>query len=171
MRITAETLDHVTATLDRVVAVADFAKHGAITDEQAAQAGFYTDEGLGSPETLLYGPDPEFQHGCDVAGAWQAHTELCSGEVEYHVGAGNDGTMTMVMRIPAADPDAAPIELTIGMNERIGCYGMTPCQHSCVRQHLCPLERRAPSAISPRVGRRNDERSKGASTTSHAAIR
>ena len=51
------------------------------------------------------------------------------------------------------------------------CYGMTPCQHSCVRQHLCPLERRAPSAISPRVGRRNDERSKGASTTSHAAIR
>ena len=32
-------------------------------------------------------------------------------------------------------------------------------------------ERRAPSAISPRVGRRNDERSKGASTTSHAAIR
>ncbi len=52
-----------------------------------------------------------------------------------------------------------------------GCYGMTPCQHSCVRQHLCPLERRAPSAISPRVGRRNDERSKGASTTSHAAIR
>ena len=27
------------------------------------------------------------------------------------------------------------------------------------------------SAISPRVGRRNDERSKGASTTSHAAIR
>ena len=122
MRITAETLDHVTATLDRVVAVADFAKHGAITDEQAAQAGFYTDEGLGSPETLLYGPDPEFQHGCDVAGAWQAHTELCSGEVEYHVGAGNDGTMTMVMRIPAADPDAAPIELTIGMNERIGLY-------------------------------------------------
>ena len=54
---------------------------------------------------------------------------------------------------------------------QMACYGMTPCQHSCVRQHLCPLERRAPSAISPRVGRRNDERSKGASTTSHAAIR
>ena len=32
-------------------------------------------------------------------------------------------------------------------------------------------ERRAPSAISPRVGRRDDERSKVASTTSHAAIR
>ena len=122
MRISGETLDHVTVTIDRLVAVGDFARHGAITDEQAAQSGFYTDEGLGSPETLLYGPEPEFQHGCDVAGAWQAHTELCSGEVEYHVGAGNDGTMTMVMRIPAADPDAAPIELTIGMNERVGLH-------------------------------------------------
>ena len=122
MRISSETFDHVTASIDRLVAVGDFAKHGAITDEQAAQAGFYTDEGLDSPETLLYSPDPEFQHGCDVAGAWQAHTEICSGDVEYHVGAGNDGTMTMVMRIPAADPDAAPIELTIGMNERVGLH-------------------------------------------------
>ena len=51
------------------------------------------------------------------------------------------------------------------------CYGMTSCQHSCVRQHLWPPERRIPSAISPRVGRRDDERSKVASTTSHAAIR
>ena len=47
------------------------------------------------------------------------------------------------------------------------CYGMTSCQHSRVRQ--LP-ERRIPSA-SPRVGRRDDERSKVASTTSHAAIR
>ena len=33
------------------------------------------------------------------------------------------------------------------------CYGMTSCQQSCVRQHLCPRKRRAPSAISPTVGR------------------
>ena len=38
---------------------------------------------------------------------------------------------------------------------------MTSCQHSCVRQHLWPPERRIPSAISPRVGRRDDERIEG----------
>ena len=122
MKIEAETLDHVTATIDRIVAVADFAKHGAITDERAANSGFYTDEGLGSPETLLYGPEGDFEHGCDVAGAWQGHTELCSGDVEYHVSAHNAGSMTMCMRIPAADLDAAPVELTIGMNDRIGLH-------------------------------------------------
>ena len=50
-------------------------------------------------------------------------------------------------------------------SSRASCYGMTSCQHSCVRQHLWPPERRIPSAISPRVGRRDDERSKVASTT------
>ena len=121
-RITAETLDHVTAAIDRMVAIADFSRHGGITDERAARAGFYTDEDLGSPETVLYGPEGIFEHGCDVAGAWQAHTELYSGDVEYHVGASDAGGMTMVMRIPGADPDAAPIELTLGMNDRIGLH-------------------------------------------------
>ena len=120
--ITTDVLDDVNATIDRLVAVADFAKHGAITDERAANSGFYTDEGLGSPETLLYGPEGDFKHGCDVAGAWQAHTELCSGDVEYHVSAHNAGSMTMCMRIPAADLDAAPVELTIGMNDQIGLH-------------------------------------------------
>ena len=51
------------------------------------------------------------------------------------------------------------------------CYGMTPCQHCKRSSTPVALERRAPSAISPGAGRRDDERSKGASTTSHAAIR
>ncbi len=123
MRITAETLGHVTAAIDRMVAVSDFARHGAVTDERVAAAGFYTDESLGSPETLLFGPEGDFEHGCDVAGAWEAHTELCSGDVEYHVGAGNDGAMTMVMRVPAADPNTPSVELTVGMNDRIGLHG------------------------------------------------
>ncbi len=54
-RITAETLDEINRVVDRLVAVADYARHGAITDDGAAAAGFYADEGLGSPETLLYG--------------------------------------------------------------------------------------------------------------------
>ena len=120
--ITTDTLDDVNAAIDRLVAVADFARHGTITDERAAQEGFYADEDLGSPETLLYGPDPEFQHGCDVAGAWEAHTELCSGDVAYHVSAHDAGSMTMCMRIPGADPDAPPVELTVGMNDRIGLH-------------------------------------------------
>lgn len=51
------------------------------------------------------------------------------------------------------------------------CYGMTPCQPLIRSSTPVASERRDPSAISPGVGRRDDERSKGASTTSHAAIR
>ena len=41
------------------------------------------------------------------------------------------------------------------------CYGMTPCQHSCVRQHLWPLSagRRRPSAQEWAAETTNDRRS------------
>ena len=41
-----------------------------------------------------------------------------------------------------------------------GCYGMTPCQHSCVRQHLWPLSAglRRPSAQEWAAETTNDRR-------------
>jgi len=71
-----------------------------------------------------------------------------------------------------------PVRLRTGVDKAgvidgavASCYGMTPCQ-PLIRSStpMCP-ERRGSVASSPRVGRRDDERSKGASTTSHAAIR
>ena len=121
-RITAETLDRVNDAIDRLIAVADFARHDAITEQRAATAGFYADEALGSPETLLYGPDGAFEYGCDVHGAWLAHTELTSGEADYHVTAGDTGAMTMTMHVAADDPGDPPVELTLGMNDRLGLH-------------------------------------------------
>ena len=121
-RITAETLDRVNDAIDRLIAVADFARHDAITEQRAAAAGFYADEALGSPETLLYGPDGAFEYGCDVHGAWLAHTELTSGEADYHVTAGDTGAMTMTMQVAADNPGDPPVELTLGMNDRLGLH-------------------------------------------------
>ena len=53
----------------------------------------------------------------------------------------------------------------------LGCYGMTLCQPLIRSSTPVASELRDPSAISPGVGRRDDERSEVASTTSHAAIR
>ena len=76
MRISSETLEGINLAIDRLVAVADYARHGAITDQGAAAGGFYADEGLGTPETLLYGPDGAFERGCDVHEAWEEHDAL-----------------------------------------------------------------------------------------------
>ena len=122
MRISAETLDDVQHTIDRLVAVADFARHGTITDERAADAGFYADEGLGTPETRLYGPDGAFERGCALDEAWEEHASLANGDAEYHVTAHDNGAMTMTMEVPGAEPDGPPVELTVGMNDRVGLH-------------------------------------------------
>lgn len=122
MRISAETLDDVQHTIDRFVAVADFSRHGAITDERAADAGFYADEGLETPETRLYGPDGAFERGCCLDEAWEEHASLSNGDAEYHVTAHDNGAMTMTMEVPGADPDGPPVELTVGMNDRVGLH-------------------------------------------------
>jgi hypothetical protein len=122
MRISADTLDEINHAIDRMVAIADYARHGAITDERAAAAGFYADEGLGTPETLLYGPDGAFERGCDIHEAWEEHAALSNGEAEYHVTAHDNGAMTMTMQVPGADPDGLPVELTVGMNDRAGLH-------------------------------------------------
>ncbi len=121
-RMTAETLDEINRVVDRLVAVADYARHGAITDDAAAAAGFYADEGLGSPETLLYGPDGAFERGCDIHEAWEEHAALTNGDAEYHVTAHDNGAMSVTMQVPRADPDGPPVELTVGMNDRIGLH-------------------------------------------------
>ncbi len=122
MRISSETLEEINLAIDRLVAVADFARHGAITDEGAAAGGFYADEGLGTPETLLYGPDGAFERGCDVHEAWEEHAALSNGDVEYHVTAHGNGAMSVTMQVPRADPDGPPVELTVGMNDRVGLH-------------------------------------------------
>ena len=77
-------------------------------------------------------------------------------------------------------PSLVVLAFTAGLSLVTGiAFGMAPAWLlwndllSTLMRSSTPVapERRAPSAISPRVGRRNDERSKGASTTSHAAIR
>lgn len=122
MRISAETLDDVQHTIDRLVAVADFARHGTITDERAAAAGFYADEGLGTPETRLYGPDGAFERGCALDEAWEEHAGLANGEAEYFVTSHNNGALSMTMEVPSADPDGPAVELTLGMNDRGGLH-------------------------------------------------
>ena len=122
MRISAGTLDEINHAIDRMVAIADYARHGAITDDRAAAAGFYADEGLGTPETLLYGPDGAFERGCDIHEAWEEHAALGNGDAEYHVTAQDNGAMTMTMQVPGADPGGPPVELTVGMNDRVGLH-------------------------------------------------
>ena len=120
--IDADTLDQVSDTITRMNAVGDYARHGAVTDRGAGAAGYYADRAIGSPETLLYGPEGWPEQGCDVADAWLAHMELSSGEVRYHVGAGGSGNIEMTMRVPGTDPQAPPVELTVGVSERLGLY-------------------------------------------------
>lgn len=120
--INGEVLDEINRTIDRMVGIGDFARHGAVTDEHTAAGGFYADEGLGTPETLLYGPDGAFERGCDVHEAWEEHDALSNGCAEYHVTAHDNGAMTMTMQVPGADPDGPPVELTVGMNDRVGLH-------------------------------------------------
>ena len=122
MRISAETLDEINHAIDRMVAIADYARHGAITDQRAAAAGFYADEALDMPETRLYGPDGAFERGCDIHEAWEEHAALSNGDAEYHVTAHDNGAMSMTMQVPGADPDGPPVELTVGMNDRVGLH-------------------------------------------------
>ena len=122
MHVSADTLDEINHAMDRLVAVADFNKHGAITDERAAAAGFYADEGLESPETRLYGPDGEFERGCDAFEAWEELDALSNGSAEYHVTAHDNGALTVTMDIPGAELDGPPVEITIGMNDRCGLH-------------------------------------------------
>ena len=120
--ISAETFDEINHAIDRLTAVADFTRHGAITDQRAADAGFYADEALGSPDTVLYGPDGAFERGCDRIEAWEEHDALSNGDAEYHVTAHDNGAMTMRMQVPGADPEGPPVELTVGMNDRAGLH-------------------------------------------------
>ncbi len=122
MKVSAETLEEINHAVDRLVAVADFTRHGTITDERAAAAGFYADEGLGTPETLLYGPDGEFERGCDHVEAWEQLDALGNGSAEYHVTAHDNGALTVTMDVPGTDPDRPPVELTVGMNDRMGLH-------------------------------------------------
>ena len=114
MHVSADTLNEINHAVDRLVAVADFTRQGAITDERADAAGFYTDEGLETPETLLYGPDGEFERGCDHFEAWEQLDALSNGGAEYHVTAHDNGALTVTMDVPGADPDGPPVELTVG---------------------------------------------------------
>ena len=67
---------------------------------------------------------------------------------------------------PARDPSRSRCRLPVlgvvnGVREAFhGCYGMTPCQHSCVRQHLWPLSAglRRPSAQEWAAETTNDRR-------------
>ena len=60
----------------------------------------------------------------------------------------------------AAERGNARAQNNLGASYANGCYGMTPCQHSCVRQHLWPLSAglRRPSAQEWAAETTNDRR-------------
>ena len=113
--------------IGRLLAVSQFSSHGYVDDAVAHDAGYWTEPPIDQDPwygNILYGPDDDWPAtGCRfVRDAWSEFDLSVAATASYQRQPNGLDSAEVTMLLPPAAASDELVEMTIGVNDRLGLY-------------------------------------------------